>query len=304
MNFLQLVQRVKREAARSGAAPVSIAALSGDDLLLANWVADALVELERREHGWPWMRREISGPTTIGKMAYAAAELDFTRVSFTLGTSAYAAGSTLTQGAASATVRRVILTSGSWSLGTAAGQLIITPVAGVFAGGAALGGGACVLAGAAVSLDSLGRWLAEGRLLGSYRMTAEQTAGQPVVVRFLEWEVFRLRFTLTTHQAGMPQFWSIDPATQALNVGPTPDAAYTLRASYWRSPQALALDADTPGLPVEFHLHLVWRALIELASYDAAPEVLTRAQANLTLVEADLIGLHGPEIEMYPRRGM
>ncbi len=73
----------------------------------------------------------------------------FHQVSFTAGSNDYAEGDTLTQGGVSATVRRVVLESGTWSGGTAAGRLIITtPSGGVFSAGAAAGGGACTLSGA------------------------------------------------------------------------------------------------------------------------------------------------------------
>ena len=42
----------------------------------------------------------------------------------------------------------------------------------------------------------------------------------------------------------------------------------------------MAADADTPDMPSEFHLLLVWRALQEVAKFDAAPEVLARAEKN------------------------
>ena len=72
----------------------------------------------------------------------------FHQISFTLGTTVYAEGSTLSQGGVTATVKRVVLESGTWG-SNAAGRLIITtPAGGVFAAGAAAGGGAVTLSGA------------------------------------------------------------------------------------------------------------------------------------------------------------
>jgi len=79
----------------------------------------------------------------------------FSQVGFTGGSAVYAEGSALVQGANTATVKRVVLESGNFVAGTAAGRLIIDPVAGVFAAGAATGGGACVLAGAAAVISVL-----------------------------------------------------------------------------------------------------------------------------------------------------
>lgn len=87
----------------------------------------------------------IHKATTSGWTAVAM----FHQISFTAGTNDYVEGNTLTQGSATATVRRVVLESGTWGAGTAAGRLIITaPTGGVFSAGAAAGGGVCTLSGA------------------------------------------------------------------------------------------------------------------------------------------------------------
>ena len=63
----------------------------------------------------------------------------FNEVAFTLGgVTAPAEGTTLTQGANTGTIKRVVLTSGTWAAGTAAGRIIVTtPAPGNFAAGAA-----------------------------------------------------------------------------------------------------------------------------------------------------------------------
>jgi hypothetical protein len=72
-------------------------------------------------------------------------------LSFTGGTTQPAEGSTITKGAASATVKRVILESGAWS-GTAAGRYIITLPSAAFTAGAftTTGAGTIPAAGAGV----------------------------------------------------------------------------------------------------------------------------------------------------------
>lgn len=76
-------------------------------------------------------------------------------LSFTAGTAEYAEGSTITRGAVSATVRRVILTSGTWG-SNAAGRLIVSGVTGgEFTAGVSAGGGACTLAGPSSAISLL-----------------------------------------------------------------------------------------------------------------------------------------------------
>jgi hypothetical protein len=74
-------------------------------------------------------------------------------IAFTLGTSEYAEGSTLTRGSVNATVRRVMLASGSWTGGTAVGRMVISNVTGgEFTAGVSTGGGACTLSGASTAI--------------------------------------------------------------------------------------------------------------------------------------------------------
>jgi hypothetical protein len=78
-------------------------------------------------------------------------------LSFTGGSTEPAETSTLTQGSASATVMRVVLQSGEWDAGTAAGRYIITaPTGGTFASGAlsTSGAGTVPASGAGVYIAS------------------------------------------------------------------------------------------------------------------------------------------------------
>lgn len=77
-------------------------------------------------------------------------------VSFTAGSVSPTDGSTITQGANSATVKRICLESGTWAGGTAAGKFIITaPTPGNFAAGALTAGGTATLSGAQTAIAAI-----------------------------------------------------------------------------------------------------------------------------------------------------
>lgn len=81
MNYLQLVQRLHREAARSGNGPTSIVDATKEHLRLFDWVADALRELESRPLDLRWMRRRttittVATPTALTSYAPTAAIVD------------------------------------------------------------------------------------------------------------------------------------------------------------------------------------------------------------------------------------
>lgn len=98
----------------------------------------------------------IHKATTSGWTAVALGET----VSFSTGSSEYVDGETLTQGGASATIQRVVLLSGTWLGGDAAGYFVITGRSGGnFSAGACAGGGVAALTGAqaAITLSPGGR---------------------------------------------------------------------------------------------------------------------------------------------------
>lgn len=107
-------------------------------------------------------------------------------------------------------------------------------------------------------------------------------SGNPNAYWVLEhWDLdsFRRHFIYRNLGQTTPIAWTFDEQNQLL-VGPAPLDAYQLRIDYWKSPTELTADADEPDMPSEFHMLLVWDALIELATSDAAPEILAKAQRN------------------------
>jgi hypothetical protein len=118
-------------------------------------------------------------------------------------------------------------------------------------------------------------------------------AGESVLV-FLEYPDFRARYIVGVHEEGRPRFWSISPDNK-LMLGPTPDMVYHVRFDYRTTQTTLAVDADTPDMPVDFHMAIVWGALMSLAAYDNSPEVYTRSRAEYREVIAYLHQDQGPK---------
>jgi hypothetical protein len=98
-------------------------------------------------------------------------------------------------------------------------------------------------------------------------------------LQYWDLDNFRKLFIYRVQASTTPIAWTYDESNQFL-VGSNPALAYQLRAEYWKEPVALAADADTPDMPDRFHMILVWRALQDLAKFDAAPEHLARAEKN------------------------
>ena len=77
-----------------------------------------------------------------------------------------------------------------------------------------------------------------------------------------------------------PTLVAIGP-DETVVVAPPPTVGYTITADYYVAPTSMSANDDTPdGLPVPFHMLIVYLAMTYYASYEAAPEVLDRGQAG------------------------
>lgn len=144
------------------------------------------------------------------------------------------------------------------------------------------------LASPGFGLTDFGAWMSEnfGYKPSTYRVSDGQ--GLEQTIRFLSWDEFRARFIAGAHNPGPVQFWSLAPSG-LMHVGPTPDAAHKVRASYIKDVQDMTQDADVPAMPARFHQLIVWRALIEYGGFDAAGEVMQRAERNFQSMMPSLL---------------
>lgn len=101
-----------------------------------------------------------------------------------------------------------------------------------------------------------------------------------------------------TNATGKPNRIFIMPNNQ-LRVYPTPDAAYTVTANYWRTPLSLKLDTDidnaTPLIPPQFHRVVINMALQLLGTWENAPEIVQTGREGLDLWWPLLVAHQAPE---------
>ena len=103
-----------------------------------------------------------------------------------------------------------------------------------------------------------------------------------------DWDSFRDVYLYGTRQTGRPNAFAIDPANRSLYFSSVPGTGYTTTGYYWRSPVELLLDADTPALPAEFHMVIVYRALMKYAGFESAPEAKMEAVENYSALMSAL----------------
>jgi len=116
-----------------------------------------------------------------------------------------------------------------------------------------------------VSLDDLANWK-HSRVddLTIYSAVADEQ-----YLIYLPWNDFKgnYMFGSTRSQEGRPTIVTVKP-DNSLALWTTPDAVYTVTGEYYKK----ALDADEPLIPSQYHMIVVWRALMLYGAYSSAPD--------------------------------
>lgn len=75
------------------------------------------------------------------------------------------------------------------------------------------------------------------------------------------------------------RFIALDDSGNA-QLYPAPSTSGTLHGEYHRKPVRMAENTDIPAMPEEYHMTIVWRALMAAAAYEGAQNQYTTGQAN------------------------
>lgn len=91
--------------------------------------------------------------------------------------------------------------------------------------------------------------------------------------QFRDYWLFSSRRTVQSR----PLNASVDFSTH-LRIAPLPDQPYNLVLEYQIMPEPLVDNEDVPVIPDRFQMAIVWKALRHYGMYEAAPEVVARAE--------------------------
>lgn len=157
------------------------------------------------------------------------------------------------------------LNGGGVSFATVAGQAIYP-----------LGTGAGTVGVAETSFDS---WIPR-----TFRdQTTTVGVSDQIPLAWISYDAWRDGYSMGAQQTVQtrPVAIAVGPKNE-ICVGPWPTSVYTLTGDYYRAPQVMTADDDTPtNLPAQYQMMIVWRAMRDAyGQYEAAPEVLTRATSN------------------------
>lgn len=134
------------------------------------------------------------------------------------------------------------------------------------------------------SVTDLGEWDEE-----SFRiyLTATGVSDETPISK-MDYDHWRNVYSIGSQTESRPHVFTVKPDNH-LGFGSVPNATYTVSGKYRQSTQSLSADADEPtGLPEEFHMIIVYRALQKYAADEGAPEVYANFKMEHRRMEAAL----------------
>ena len=153
-----------------------------------------------------------------------------------------------------------------------------------------------IYSGVDMALPKLGQWDTRSMRVSIYQDRSDKT-----FVFNMRWPEFRdfWRFSTRSTIAARPLNCSVDQGTK-LQLGPLPAAAYWLNFQYLEVPSDLQDNDDLPAIPERWQMVIVWRALRHYGLFEAAPEVVIRAEAAYNEIMLRMTIDQTPEIVVGP----
>ena len=115
----------------------------------------------------------------------------------------------------------------------------------------------------------------------AYLVSAGQSTEQHMI--WMHYDEFRdtFRFGSTRTAAGHPQYWTWAPNKNVLLFPLPGPSSYIVTGEYWRDVDELSIDTDEPIFPSQYHMLIVYWALVKYAGFEESGSVYQNAQ-NMT----------------------
>jgi len=128
-----------------------------------------------------------------------------------------------------------------------------------------------------------------------------------IFMDYIDYDIWRNAYLYgaTRSTRSRPLQFSISPQ-QKIALGPVPAAGYTITGYYYRNAQILdpvvsstnlTPDTLTPDMPVDFHIMIVYKAMMYYGGYMGAPEVYDRGELEFGKMMKRLDNKRLPDME-------
>lgn len=129
-----------------------------------------------------------------------------------------------------------------------------------------------------VTVAAITRWSYWYRLTFKAYLQSDGV-GTEYPLMWIEWDGFRRIYHYGTQNSQQPIHVSVDP-TGKFTLGPKPNAVYIVSGDYQLATQILALDADVPDMPADYHNLIVFDAMAKYGGKNVAVEAMVRANSE------------------------
>lgn len=304
MNFLQLVNRYKLECGVTGADLVTTASQIGEYARLVTWINQAWLDIQNVRSDWGWMRKTATFQTASHKPTYSLSDIGITDFGFWMRdtfrnysnpqvTVSIASPAVVTLAGHNLSVGDTVVffTTGALPTGMSASTVYYVQSvlsSDTFAISATSGG-------AAINTS--------GTQSGTHTMTSNNTsvfAGMKseIFMGYVDYEEWRDTYlygalrTVTTRPVAI----TVTP-DKSLGLGPVSIDGYTVLGDYYSSPSSMVNDADTPAMPSQYHMLIVYTAMLDYGFFEAAAEVIQRAEKKRDTLLRHLVSSRTPTVQ-------
>lgn len=111
---------------------------------------------------------------------------------------------------------------------------------------------------------------------------------------------FRQTYQMQPPASGQPAFWTERPRDRALLLGPKPNAIYVITGEYYRRAPNLVADDDEPLFPAEYHMAIVWGAVMKYAGHEEDGGLYIHARNEYDRYHVPLVQDQSPHMELAP----
>lgn len=117
------------------------------------------------------------------------------------------------------------------------------------------------------------------------------------VLPHLPYDQFRNLYLFGSNrlQQSRPVLFTVDPQKNFL-LGPCPNEAYIVDGEVFAQPSEFVNDTDYPSMPSQFHLAIVYKAMMHYGQHENAPEVYQHGELEYNRLKARLIIDQTPKI--------
>lgn len=242
---------------------VDVATAAGELGLIVQWSRDALLDIQTNEElKWNFLHTEFSKSLKPAKTLNAAVAVDKTGGLSGLPSTAH--------GYVTGDVVTIIGTTnydGSYSVHstTSANEIVVTAVyaAETFSGSEQ----AFIKDYEYYNADGVQSFDTETFMY--YRKSEGSNWKTPL--QYLPYDEFKRRSS-DYRDTSDPVYITTTPK-KSLRIWPAPDSDFIVLADGFLMPQGMAVNADTPILPQNFHMMIVWKALIDYAGFEESSSI-------------------------------